>query len=1094
MIYSKKKFLLQLNVKGLKILSSTFLNLLFFQLLPILSAAQTDAHSSFPFIEVPALLPDFGDSYGVAFRDIDGDSWPDLYVVCFRSLNRFFINQGPNIPLLDYTIQSGLGGNLMPYGRQNLELGTAAVDMNNDGLVDITIAGWGVTTQLFLQQKNHRFRNINQEAGISLPLDGNGAFWADVNKDYFLDLFITDEHHSNRLWLGDGRGNFKEVSKKWGLEDRSVSQGAAFGDLDGDSYPDLYICNWFTPDILYRNVAGKGFRRMNLPLRHLSDSLNSNGVSLGDIDNDGDLDLLVTDRDGRSALYRNDCIPTDTLWHFSEITLFSGLHLSYPSYGSVIADFNNDGYQDIWVSAIGPNILFLNQGNSSFQKVFEEVCPPQSHLKYYSTGAACADFDLDGDLDLFVANKDTNSVLYINTCNDSNYVQFELTGIRSNRDAIGSKIWLFKNDSTLLGYRQISGGGGYLSQNSLVAHFGVREDAPLQAVIQFPSGIVKKLSYLQKGQRYRVEEIQNPLKSWYLSYHYIYRLSKNRDFWLSLVFYLILISILIWFVLFSTHRYHWATQHIIVFFTLTLILLYGIFIALQENPLYLRLIFQILSLVAIFILLTFFMEKIRRLELKKNKYRHLLQHFSQQLIFIKDNNELFERLVHTLQESLQPEFCVAYGIENGQLRNLAESGSVTQSVHSTLIENIEQRLKNHDLRPPLSSPSYWEFAHSYFFPLTRHNQIFAVLVVGKPPFFQKFSSEDLEIFTTLTAQASIAFENNQYIEEAKKLTQQITESRLREKYLSELEKAYQKLKANNKKLKKLFTDLQNTQAQLIQSEKMASLGQLVAGVAHELNNPISYIYANMKELENYTAAISELLTLLRSDFASPEQKKVMCDRLLKLKSKYDFDFIHQDIHTLIQESLEGSVRVKNVVQNLRNFSRLDEAALKWVNLHEGLETTLLLLNNELKNRIEVHKEYSPLPTVYCHPGNINQVFMNVLLNAIQAIEQKGNIWIKTEQKGEQVEISIRDDGRGIPAKYQHKIFDPFFTTKPVGKGTGLGLSISYNIIKEHQGQISFSSEEGKGTTFVISLPVFPRLKNVPSKPLSSTGPKRKNSQ
>src|SRR4030042_1393437 len=210
----------------------------FFFLFVFQLPAQTDSADSFLFTESSYLLPDFDDSYGVVFRDGDQDNWPDLYIVAFRNLNRFFINLGPGAPFLDYTIQSGLGGNLMPYGRRNLELGAGAADLNNDGLADITITGWGITTQLFLQQKNHRFRNITQEGGISLPLDGNGAFWPDVNKDGFLDLFITDEHHSNRLFLGDGGGSFRDVSKPWGLDDNSVSQGASFGDLDQDGYPD----------------------------------------------------------------------------------------------------------------------------------------------------------------------------------------------------------------------------------------------------------------------------------------------------------------------------------------------------------------------------------------------------------------------------------------------------------------------------------------------------------------------------------------------------------------------------------------------------------------------------------------------------------------------------------------------------------------------------------------------------------------------------------------------------------------------------------------------------------------------------------------
>jgi signal transduction histidine kinase len=1041
------------------------------------SPAQTDPGNFFPFSVSSYIIPDFGDSYGAVFQDIDHDNRPDLYVVCFRTLNRLFINLGPDSPFLDYTIQSGLGGNLMPYGLRNLELGAAVADLNNDGLADIAIAGWGVTTQLFLQQKNHRFRNITQESNITLPLDGNGAFWADVNIDGFLDLFITDEHHPNRLFLGDGRGNFSDVSKQWGLTDNSVSQGAAFADLDQDGYPDLYVCNWFKPDILYRNTGNNRFEIVPLKIRHLVDSLNSNGVTFGDIDNDGDLDLLVTDRLGHSALYRNDYQAGDSLWQFQDITEQSALHLPYPSYGSVVADFNNDGLQDIWVNAIGPNSLHINQGNNLFQKVWEETCPKHAHSKNYSTGAASADFDLDGDLDLFVSNKDTNSILYVNSSNNSNFIQLQLNGIHCNRDAIGSKIWLYKNDSTLIGFREITGGGGYLSQNSSVVHFGVTENTLYQAEIRFPSGITKRITALQKGQRYIVDEYQNPLKTIYRSYQFIYRISGNRDFWLSTALYLLLIGFLIWYVLFSTRRYRWAARHIIIFFTLTILLLYGIFIALQEDPIYLRLTIQLLSLIGLFVLLSFFMEKIRRLEIQRDKDRQLLQNFSQQLIFMKNNQELFEKLATTIRDTIKPEFCLVFQLENGQLIKSFETGSITVSQQNWLVDTIKKQLSLQDLEKASHPYSHWEFSDSHFFPIFRDKVLFAVLVIGQPGTFQKFSPEDLEVFETLSAHAAIAIENNQYIEETKQLTQQITEARTREKYLTELEKAYQKLKANNRKLKKLFSDLQNTQSQLVQSEKMASLGQLVAGVAHELNNPISYIYANMKELENYAVAISDLLTLLRQDTSASDIKNLLYDHLKKLKTKYDFDFIQQDIQVLIQESLEGSQRVKNVVQNLRNFSRLDEAAMKWANLHEGLDSTLLLLNNELKNRIEVHKDYHPLPPVYCHPGNINQVFMNILLNAIQAIEEQGNIWIRTEHKADQVEIAIQDDGKGIPVNNRNKVFDPFFTTKPVGKGTGLGLSISYNIIKEHHGQISFSSQEGAGTTFIIRLPVSPDLKN-----------------
>ncbi|MEL6820647.1 MAG: ATP-binding protein, partial [Calditrichota bacterium] len=200
----------------------------------------------------------------------------------------------------------------------------------------------------------------------------------------------------------------------------------------------------------------------------------------------------------------------------------------------------------------------------------------------------------------------------------------------------------------------------------------------------------------------------------------------------------------------------------------------------------------------------------------------------------------------------------------------------------------------------------------------------------------------------------------------------------------------------------------------------------------------------------------------------PEELEKKLDELDK---KYDLKYIRGDIDELIDESLEGSQRVKDLVLNLRNFSRLDEAEFKSVNLHEGLDSSLKLLNNEFKNRIEVIREYGEIPPVYCNPGQINQVFMNLLINAGQAISGKGAIRVRTRSENNTVFIEVNDTGKGIPADIRDKIFDPFFTTKDVGEGTGLGLSISYNIIKEHGGKIRVESKPGEGTEFIIALPI-----------------------
>jgi two-component system NtrC family sensor kinase len=274
-------------------------------------------------------------------------------------------------------------------------------------------------------------------------------------------------------------------------------------------------------------------------------------------------------------------------------------------------------------------------------------------------------------------------------------------------------------------------------------------------------------------------------------------------------------------------------------------------------------------------------------------------------------------------------------------------------------------------------------------------------------------------------------------------------------------KAQADLTAKVKELEEANKDLQEAQAQLVHSAKMGSLGQVVAGVAHELNNPIGFIYSNMGVLKDYIDRLSDLV----------ETAEKNPNNLEKAKKENDYEYMIEDLPRLIQSCQDGAKRVRDIVLNLKNFSRSDELERKEYNLEEGLDSTLQILKSEFKN-IAVHKDYGKIPDIYCYAGQINQVFMNILTNAIQAIDGKGDIWIKTEQKGLEIHISIKDSGKGIPVEIQEKIFDPFFTTKPVGQGTGLGLSISYGIIQKHNGQIIVESKPGKGTEFILILPLI----------------------
>jgi two-component system NtrC family sensor kinase len=270
------------------------------------------------------------------------------------------------------------------------------------------------------------------------------------------------------------------------------------------------------------------------------------------------------------------------------------------------------------------------------------------------------------------------------------------------------------------------------------------------------------------------------------------------------------------------------------------------------------------------------------------------------------------------------------------------------------------------------------------------------------------------------------------------------------------------LKDKIQELENANNEIRDTQAKLVHTAKMASLGQLVAGVAHELNNPIGFIYSNMTHLREYSQKLVHLI-----DVAEHEP-----DKLEKEKAKADLPYIVTDLPKLITSCEDGARRTRDIVLGLRNFSRLEEAQIKQVDLHEGLENTLQLLTGELKNRIKVIKHFENIPKVQCYPSQLNQVFMNVLSNAAQAIDNDGEIHISTRKlPNERVEVSIRDTGKGMNKATLEKIFDPFFTTKGLGSGTGLGLSISYGVIQKHGGDILVSSEVGKGTEFKIILPV-----------------------
>lgn len=271
-------------------------------------------------------------------------------------------------------------------------------------------------------------------------------------------------------------------------------------------------------------------------------------------------------------------------------------------------------------------------------------------------------------------------------------------------------------------------------------------------------------------------------------------------------------------------------------------------------------------------------------------------------------------------------------------------------------------------------------------------------------------------------------------------------------------------------LENAYRTLKSTQAQIIQQEKMASIGQLAAGVAHEINNPMGFITSNLVTLGKYMDRLSEFMRTITdpSLFTNHEEAaRFISERRTSLK----IDSIMDDAPELIQESLEGADRVSTIVRNLKSFSRVDEASCKSANINECIESTVNIVWNELKYRVKLIKDLGDIPPTRCYPQQMNQVFMNLLVNASQAIEGAGEIRIRTWNDEQSIYASVSDTGCGIPESVMNRIFDPFFTTKEVGKGTGLGLSITNDIIKNHHGDIRVESEPGKGTTFTVRIPI-----------------------
>ncbi|WP_293039182.1 histidine kinase [Paraburkholderia sp.] len=318
-----------------------------------------------------------------------------------------------------------------------------------------------------------------------------------------------------------------------------------------------------------------------------------------------------------------------------------------------------------------------------------------------------------------------------------------------------------------------------------------------------------------------------------------------------------------------------------------------------------------------------------------------------------------------------------------------------------------------------------------------------------------------------TRELEAALHENRKITHTLQLTQALMRQEIDERRRTQAELETERIAQQD-----LIEKLEQAHVQLLQSEKLASIGQLAAGVAHEINNPIGFVDSNLHTLKTWMTQLLGYMNLQDS------MLRTSCDlddealaRLHTAREQADLDYLLSDVDALIEESIEGTSRVRRIVQDLRDFSRVGSEEWSIVDIHNGLDATLNVVHNELKYKAKVVKDYGQLPPVECIPSQINQVVMNLLVNAAQAIAEHGTITITTRHQGEGVTIAVKDTGAGMTAEVRARIFDPFFTTKPVGKGTGLGLSVSYGIVEKHGGRITVESEPGKGSSFTVWIPV-----------------------
>ncbi len=585
----------------------------------------------FEQVKMTSFNKDVKDEYGISIEDFNNDGIKDIYAVCIFDPGRLYIGneniETKQIYFEDeavYRGATGITGDSSINAPTEIFLGAGTADIDNDGDEDLYLCNLVGKNKLLLNNGDGYFRNVTYHKGRACDSKerSNMAIFGDVDNDGYVDLFVTNEYSSNRLYKNNGDGYFKDVTESAGLTTTYGGMCATFADVDGDGKLDLYVTNWGLPNILYKNISHDGV----IKFQNITEKSNtggepfakSNGAAFADINNDGYLDLFVANRKTSNRIYLNNGKGI-----FTDVTKeYLGLD-SLLTYGVTFADFDQDGFVDLYISNVGSNILYKNVKGKKFVDITIQTGAQHSG---YGTGTSAGDVDNDGDMDLYAANYvNGSSNLYINNLNNENFILLKINGTISNRDAIGTKVWIYKKGLAekregLLGYREINGGSGYSSHNSMEVHFGADKNKLYDLVVYFPASHVKKiLKDVKPGQKIFLNEEEGIAAFKTITIKFLNRSLIDPEIQFEggkIIFILILIVIS---TMYGKRRYNWNNLFSILFHLSALgIYLIQIFLFNYQDTVQSTLI-PVSSILIYFIILYLFYERVIFVKIAKRE-------------------------------------------------------------------------------------------------------------------------------------------------------------------------------------------------------------------------------------------------------------------------------------------------------------------------------------------------------------------------------------------------------------------------------------------------------------------------------------------